>query len=152
MATLYHQVWINAPAGRVYRAIAQVENLVKWWTFHTHAETAEGHFISHNPGPEHGEVKMKILERTPESRVVWEVVSEHPKTSPASAWTGTKIVFDISSRENPGKRLGISSGVRNITCVEFRHEGWDEKSEYFGFCNFAWGAVLLGLQQWCERP
>jgi hypothetical protein len=35
--------------------------------------------------------------------------------------------------------------------LEFRHSGWDEDSPFLGFCNFAWGAVLMMLKQWSEK-
>jgi hypothetical protein len=59
-------------------------------------------------------------------------------------------VFELATRENPGARLGVSGGGPHMTVLEFRHSGWDESSEYFGFCNFAWGATLMMLKQWCE--
>lgn len=151
MATLYHQVWINAPVSKVYDALATAEGLGKWWAPHTSTETDAGLVLAHNPGAEHGEVKMKVLDRTQNKRVEWEIISAHPKSSPASAWTGTHISFEISERENPGMRLGISDSAPHIAVLEFRHSGWDENSEYFGFCNFAWGETLLMLKQWCEK-
>ena len=53
--------------------------------------------LSHDPGPEHGVVRLKVLETSPEKRVEWECISTHPKSSPASAWTGTHIVFESPS-------------------------------------------------------
>lgn len=150
MATLYHQVWINAPVGRVYEAISTAKGLSRWWAPHTSTETDGVTVLAHNPGAEHGEVKMKVLDTVQDKRVEWEIISSHPKRSPASAWTGTYIVFEIAERENPGSWLGIGGGQRHMTVLEFRHSGWDEKSEYFGFCNFAWGETLLMLKQWCE--
>ncbi len=35
MATLYHQVWINAPVSKVYEALATADGLGKWWA-HIH--------------------------------------------------------------------------------------------------------------------
>jgi hypothetical protein len=93
---------------------------------------------------------MKVLDTTQDKRVEWEIISTHPGRSPASAWTGTHVIFEISERENPGHWLGISDGGPHMTVLEFRHSGWDENSEYFGFCNFAWGETLLMLKQWCE--
>jgi uncharacterized protein YndB with AHSA1/START domain len=152
MATLYHQVWIDAPASTVYDALATAEGLGKWWAPHTSTETDEGLVLSHSPGAEHGDVKMKVIDMTPDKRVAWEIISTHPQRSPASAWTGTRIVFEIAERENPGAWLGISSSSRTLSVLNFRHSGWDEESEFFGFCNFAWGHTLLMLQQWCEAP
>ena len=93
---------------------------------------------------------MKVLDTVRDSRVEWEIISTHPKRSPASAWTGTRITFEIAERENPGPWLGISSGAPRMAVLDFRHSGWDENSAYFGFCNFAWGETLLTLQKWCE--
>lgn len=80
---------------------------------------------------------MKVIDLIQDKRVEWEIISIHPKRSPASAWTGTHIIFELTNRENPGQWLGISSGEPILTVVDFRHSGWDENSEYFGFCNFA---------------
>jgi hypothetical protein len=150
MATLYHQVWIDAPVAKVYEGISTAEGLGRWWAPHTSVETAAGLVMSHDPGVEHGEVKMKVLDRVQDRRVEWEIVSRHPQSSPASAWSGTHIVFELAERENPGHRLGISSDRPHMTVLDFRHSGWDENSEYLGFCNFAWGETLLMLKQWCE--
>jgi hypothetical protein len=38
----------------------------------------------------------------------------------------------------------------DMAILSFGHSGWDENSEYFGFCNFAWGQVLQKLKQVCE--
>jgi hypothetical protein len=103
----------------------------------TATETDSGLVLEHNPGPEHGVVKLKVLQMVPEKRIEWECISTHPKSSPASAWTGTHFSFEISAREN-----------RAI--LDFRHSGWMENSEYLGFCNFGWGVALQKLQQWCE--
>jgi uncharacterized protein YndB with AHSA1/START domain len=150
MATLYHQVWLDAPVSRVYEAVATAEGLSKWWAPHTSSRTADGLVLTHSPGADHGDVRMKVLETTQDRRVEWEIISTHPKRSPASAWTGTHIIFEITERENPGHWLGISSNAPSLAVLEFRHTGWDENSEYFGFCNFAWGETLAMLKQWCE--
>jgi uncharacterized protein YndB with AHSA1/START domain len=150
MATLYHQVWMTAPLAKVYEAISTAEGLGSWWAPHTSTETDAGLVLAHNPGEEHGEVKMKVLDTVKDKRVEWEIISTHPKRSPASAWTGTHITFELTETENPGKWMGISSEEPTLTVLDFHHSGWDENSEYFGFCNFAWGETLLMLKNWCE--
>ncbi|MCI0589336.1 MAG: SRPBCC domain-containing protein [Planctomycetes bacterium] len=152
MATIQHQVWIEAPASKVYEGLATAEGLGKWWAPHTSTQTKEGLFLSHSPGGEHGDVRMKVLDRTKDKRVEWQIVSDHPRRSPASAWTGTRILFEISERENPGPWLGIASPRKRLAVLEFSHSGWDEESDFFGFCNFAWGETLLMLKKWCEAP
>jgi len=150
MATLCHQVWINASVANVYEALATAHGLSSWWAPHTSTETDASLVLAHSPGSEHGEVRMRVLDRVQNRRVEWEIISSHPKRSPASAWTGTRIAFEISERDNPGYWLGVSDGGPRMAVLEFRHSGWDENSEYFGFCNFAWGETLLMLKQRCE--
>jgi uncharacterized protein YndB with AHSA1/START domain len=88
MATLHHQVWIDASVSKVYQALATADGLGCWWAPHTSTKTDAGLVLAHDPGPEHGEVKMKVLDATQDKRVEWEIISSHPRRSPASAWTG----------------------------------------------------------------
>lgn len=150
MATLTHQVWIDAPARKVYEALATAEGLGRWWTPHTSTETEEGVVLAHSPGPAHGDVQMKVLDCTPDKRVQWEIISHHPEQSPASAWTGTQIIFEIEERESPGHWMGMDNEGQKMTVVTFNHQGWDENSAFWGFCNYAWGVTLDMLRQWCE--
>ncbi|UYG04544.1 SRPBCC domain-containing protein [Halomonas sp. LR3S48] len=150
MATLHHQVWIDAPREEVYNALASAEGLGQWWAPHTASETDEGLVLAHSPGPAHGDVQMKVLERTPHRRIEWEIISKHPERSPASAWTGTHIIFEIRRKENPGHWLGMSNEGQSMTVLDFYQVGWDEDSEFLGFCNYAWGLTLDMLRQWCE--
>lgn len=150
MATLYHQVWIDAPAAKVYEALASAEGLGGWWAPHTSTETDDGLLLAHSPGPAHGDVQMKVLDSTPNKRVEWEIISTHPKRSPASAWTGTHIIFEIDEKESPGHWLGINNEGQNIAVLNFYHAGWDEDSEFLGFCNYAWGVTLDRLKKLCE--
>ena len=45
-------------------------------------------------------VKLRVVELVPNKRVEWECISNHPKSSPASAWTGTHFIFEIAERDN----------------------------------------------------
>ena len=151
MATIRHQVWIDAPVARVFDGIATAEALSRWWAPHTSTSTDAGTVLAHGAGSEHGEVKLLVAESVSGKSVEWEVISRgHPAKSPASAWTGTRIRFDLSERENPGAWRGIESSSSHLAVLEFRHSGWDEESEYFGFCSYAWAEVLGLLKQWCE--
>ena len=83
-------------------------------------------------------------------RVEWEFISTHPKSSPASAWTGTHVIWEISERDNVAALSGFGKNGDRIAILDFRHSGWDENSEYLGFCSFAWAMVLQKLKQVCE--
>jgi len=146
MATLCHEIWINAPATKVYQAISTADGIGTWWEKQTVTQTDQGAVLEHNPGPEHRVVKLKVMDFTSDKRVEWKCISEHPESSPASAWTGTHIVFEITRRAVPP----WAAEKKDMTILTFRHSGWDDDSEYLGFCNFAWGQVLQKLKQVCE--
>ena len=69
MATLHHQVWIDAPVAKVYEGLATAEGLGGWWAPHTATPTEAGLVLAHSPGPEHGDVKMKVVGLVPETRI-----------------------------------------------------------------------------------
>jgi uncharacterized protein YndB with AHSA1/START domain len=112
MATLYHQVWIDAPVAKVYEALATAEGLGKWWAPHTSTETDTGLVFAHSPGVEHGEVKMKVLARVQNRRVEWEIISSHPKRSPAQPLRGQEHASVLKSLNERTRVVGWESVVR----------------------------------------
>jgi len=138
MTSIRDQVLINAPVAKVYRALATPEGVSTWWDKQESIQTDRGLVMEHNPGPEHGIVRLRVVELVPNRRVEWECISSHPKTSPASAWTGTHFIFDIAARQGGGAK------------VDFRQDGYDEKSEFFEFNKSAWAEVLQNLKKVVE--
>jgi hypothetical protein len=151
VATIYHQVWMSAPAARVYEAIATPAAIGTWWGEQTAVRGSAGLVLEHFPGPEHGVVRLQVLEMIAYRRVAWQCISTHPRTSPASAWTGTRMTFEVAPRHAPGW-MAPGPGAAPRTVLDFRHSGWDEQSEYLGLCSFAWAEVLQGLKRVCESP
>ena len=147
MAALCHQVWINAPTVKVYEAVSTEDGIGRWWDKPKALRSPSGLSWEFNPGPEHGVLVANVLEMIQDRRVEWKFISgTHPRTSPAFAWTGTHVVFEISRRPVPP----WSTDRVDMTILDFRHSDWDEQSEYFGFCNFQWAETLRKLKQWCE--
>ena len=97
MATIHHQVLINAPVEKVYQAISTADGIGTWWDKQTRTETDRGPVLEHNPGPEHGVVKLRVVELVPNQRIEWECISTHPKSSPASALASRKDRSQSSS-------------------------------------------------------
>lgn len=87
MATIRHQVFINAPVAKVYEAISTPEGISTWWDKQTPIQTDRGLVLKHNPGPEHGVVQLRVVELVPNKRVEWECISTHPKSSPARLYS-----------------------------------------------------------------
>ena len=107
MATIHHQVSIEAPLGTVYQAIATPEKIGTWWDKQTAVQTDRGLVLEHNPGPEHGVVKMRVVEQAADQRVEWECISNHPTSSPASAWTGTRLRLRAGRARQPRRALRV---------------------------------------------
>ena len=137
MATIHHQVSINAPVAKVYEAIATADGISTWWDKQTPVETDRGLVLEHNPGPEHGIVQLRVVELVPNQRVEWECISTHPESSPASVWTGTHFIFEIND-------------AGSATTVDFYQTGYDERSEFFEFNSSAWGQVLQNMKRAVE--
>jgi len=70
--------------------------------------------------------KMKLIEVIPDKKVVWRVLENYFKfTEDETEWTGTKIIFDISEKDDK-------------TQIRFTHEGLVPEYECFEVCKSAW--------------
>jgi uncharacterized protein YndB with AHSA1/START domain len=149
MATIHHRISINAPAATVYEAISSAERIGTWWDKQTAIPTDRGLILEHYPGPEHGVVRLRVVDLIPSRRVEWECISVHPESSPASAWTGTRFVFELAERTDSPR---VGHAPARITTVDFRQIGYDERSEFFESNKAAWRDVLQNLKQAVESP
>ena len=146
MATIHHQLSMNALVAEVYAAISTADGIGTWWNKQTAKQTDCGMVLEHNPGPEHGVVKLRVVELVPNKRVEWECISTHPKSSPASAWTGTHFIFEFAE----GGDAGVGRTPNRTTTLDFRQVGYDEQSKFFEFNRDAWGQVLQNLRKVVE--
>ena len=64
MTALKHEIWIKARATKGYQAISTAEGVGTWWDKQRAVETDWHLVLEHDPGPEHGVVKMKVLDLT----------------------------------------------------------------------------------------
>ena len=123
--------------GEVYEAISTADGIGTWWDKQTPTQTDRGLVLEHNPGPEHGVLKLRVVELVPDKRVEWECISTHPKSSPVSAWTGTRSILEIAERGDSASSSGSGTNQDRTITLDFRHAGYDEQSEFFGSNNFA---------------
>jgi hypothetical protein len=74
--------------------------------------------------------KMKLIEVTPDKKVVWLVMENYFKfTQDKSEWIGTKISFEISEKDNK-------------TQIRFTHHGLVPEYECFEICRDAWTSYI----------
>jgi hypothetical protein len=74
--------------------------------------------------------KQKLVEVIPGKKVVWLVTdSQLNSFKDKNEWAGTKIIFEISEKDNR-------------TQLRFTHQGLVPKFECYGDCSNAWGQLI----------
>jgi uncharacterized protein YndB with AHSA1/START domain len=130
MPDILHKVGIKSSSpDNVYKALAAVDGLSRWWTSDTRGESSVGGTLQFRFGD--GGFDMKVIELHPGRRVLWQVV-DGPEE-----WLGTKIDFDV-------KQNG------DWTTVLFKHQGWKEPVEFMHHCSTKWAVFLLSLKSLLE--
>jgi len=113
-------------------AFNAINNVRGWWS-----EEIEGN--TGTPGDEftyrYKDVhicKLRVIEVIPDKKVVWLVLDNHFNfTEDESEWTGTKITFEVSRKDD-------------TTEVHFSHLGLVPEYECYGVCSNAWGSYING--------
>ena len=112
MHTIHHEVWINAAAPTVFKAITTREGLDAWWGKAVVAEPELGSVVEFDHGFE-APLRMRITAIEPDRRVAWRCLSEvsEPR-NPASEWLGHRLTFDLQTRL--GRRLGRARAALRV--------------------------------------
>jgi hypothetical protein len=107
-------------------AIKAIKNIRGWWSEGVEGSTDKlnDEFIYHYKDVHY--CKMQLIELVPDQRVVWLVLDNYFKfTKDKSEWIGTKLVFDISRKDDQ-------------TEIRFTHEGLVPQYECYEICREAW--------------
>jgi hypothetical protein len=107
-------------------AFSAVTNLRAWWSAGIEGDTDKlnDEFIYHYQDIHY--CKIKLIELVSDRKVVWLVLDNYFKfTKDKSEWKGTKLVFDISKKDN-------------YTEIRFTHEGLVPQYECYEICREAW--------------
>jgi uncharacterized protein YndB with AHSA1/START domain len=149
MAEIWHEVWIGAPAERVFDALTTKAGLDRWWGPVIGAQARVGYVVEFDHGL--GEnLRMEIVELEPNRLVVWRCISVFDDPSnPASEWFGQTLRFEVA----PRGEVALLGATQDVTVLTFRNAGWPSTSRWCGFCNAAWGETLgVKLKSSCETP
>ena len=131
MASIQHQVIIQAEAQSIFEAITTQEGLSSWWIKESKAKAEKGHVNAfHVEG--YPLNKMKITQLKPNKAVEWKCIGGDKD------WIGTRITFKIKE--------GNSGSI-----LQFKHSKWKKKNEFFATCSFHWARHLIMLQYYCEN-
>ena len=120
-------ITVEQSPSEVYDAI---NNVRVWWSGEIEgASNKQGDEFSYRSGNFHFS-KQKAVEMVPNKRVVWLVTESTINfVSNKNEWTGTQIIFDITSQENQTK-------------LTFTHQGLEPEIECFNACSNAWSKLI----------
>jgi hypothetical protein len=111
-------------------AFNAINNPLAWWSEEIEGDTEKlnDEFDYHYEDVHRS--KMKIIESIPGKKVVWLVLENYFKfTKDKSEWTGTKIIFDISTQDGKTK-------------IQFTHQGLVPEYECYDICHKAWTTYI----------
>lgn len=114
---------VDQTPKEAFRAITNVRG---WWSEEIEGSTDKlnDEFNYHYQDLHRAEIK--IIEFIPEKKVVWLVKENYFKfTKEKSEWTGTKIIFEISQKDNK-------------TQIHFTHLGLVPEYECYNVCREGW--------------
>jgi uncharacterized protein YndB with AHSA1/START domain len=125
MPDILHRVGVNAPAQKVYDALATTDGLRSWWIDVTKGDTKVGGTI------DFGFCKMKVLESVPGKLVHWKCIEGPPE------WVGTEVIYKLDWKDKQ-------------TFILFKHANWKEPVEFMHHCSTKWATFLLSLRDELE--
>jgi uncharacterized protein YndB with AHSA1/START domain len=128
---LHHSVPIDAPASKVYEAIATQEGLRGWWTADSVADSRIGGKAEFGFDGRAMVFRMTIEALEPGRKVRWKCGGDHPE------WRGTSLDWEIS--ETGGSSV-----------LSFTHRGWKEMTPFCASCNSTWGELMYRLKDHVE--
>jgi uncharacterized protein YndB with AHSA1/START domain len=130
MPDILHKVEVNSSPKDTWRVLSTREGLSGWWTTDTQGDCNVGGVIDFRFGTR-GHIEMKVLEREPAKRVVWQVVGG------PEVWIDTKVSFELGQDGD-------------FTAVLFKHQGWKEPSEFMHHCSTKWAMFLMSMKSLVE--
>ena len=130
MATIRHQVLIDAQVAKCTGDFHGGRN--QHLVGQTNAHPNRSRLFGTQSGSGAWRGAIESGRTSPNKRVEWECISTHPKGSPASAWTGTHFIFEITERNNIPSSGSNPNQIR-ATTLDFCQDGYDERSEFFEF-------------------
>jgi uncharacterized protein YndB with AHSA1/START domain len=135
------EIFIAAPRERVFEALTNPEQAIKWWGQTDHYQLTDFHLEAHVGGKwsASGEslnmgkmnIQGEVLELNPPLRLAYTWISSWlPKT--------TRVVWELENR-NAG------------TLVKLTHTGFEGNAEHANAHSIGWNLVLGWLQGYVER-
>jgi len=132
MATIDFTMLVDQNPNEAFNAINNVRG---WWSENIEGSTEKlnDEFTYRYEDVHYS--KMKLIEVIPDKKVVWLVLDNYFNfTNDKREWIDTKIIFDISQRDNK-------------TQIQFTHQGLVPEYECYNVCRDAWSSYIKNSLQ-----
>jgi hypothetical protein len=107
-----------------------INNVRGWWSEEIEGGTAKLNDEFNYHYKDVHSCKMKITEFIPGKKVVWDVLENYFSfTKDKSEWIGTKIIFEITEKNNK-------------TEIHFTHKGLIPEYECYSICEDSWNNYM----------
>ena len=103
-----------------------INNVRGWWSEEIVGNTNQLNDVFDYHYEDVHRCKIKLVEVVPNQKVVWLIMNNYFSfTKDETEWTGTKIIFEISEKDNK-------------TLLSMTHEGLVPEYECFDICKNSW--------------
>jgi uncharacterized protein YndB with AHSA1/START domain len=135
VADIIHRIGINAPAAKVFDAVATAQGVAGWWTRDTTGTATVGGAVTtrfrRRDGSEIGRMAFEMTGLDPEREVRWRFTDGPPD------WMGTEATFELTQEGE-------------MTILNFGHRNWKAPTESMAHCSMKWAVFLLSLRELVE--
>jgi uncharacterized protein YndB with AHSA1/START domain len=131
MSTIFHDLYIEAPASKVFKGISSPELLDEWWTNKCKGDVALGREYQLYFTPEYI-WQATVTKYNPAKEFELTVHDSHID------WDGTKVGFMVQEKGEHTK-------------LQFYHSDWKEINEHFRVSSYCWATYLRILKRFLEK-
>lgn len=131
MPDIFHDLPIQAPIERVFRAVSTPADLDQWWTARCagHPRLAGEYELWF--GPDY-DWRARVSQYLPSVAFEFEITRADPE------WVGTRVGFRIQPRDAGSQ-------------VSFHHLGWPSDTEHYRVSCYCWAMYLRVLRRYLEQ-
>jgi uncharacterized protein YndB with AHSA1/START domain len=132
MAAIVKELTIETAPQRVWGAITQQDEIVRWWAYEARVKPEVGSLGEFRFRPPAGALQFEVAELDEGSKVHW--IS---RQGPAPHWEGTSVTWQLTP-------------VQNGTKLVFTHDGFAQVDEAYEQTRGNWAYFLDSLKSYLE--
>ncbi|CDR35167.1 SRPBCC family protein [Criblamydia sequanensis] len=131
MAEINHEIKVDAPIKKVFKAMSTIDGLRSWHTAEVEGSSEQNGTLIFKADDKPA-FNWKVSQLEPEKKIIWEC-TKGPGDS-----VGTKAIFKVSQSKD------------GRTLIEFSHTEWPGDGGNFRKCNTLWAILLHHLKNYVE--